>query len=63
MKNKKSLNFIFLIMAIIVGVALYKQFDFENLKFRQPGLAIVYGITFAFSIFILVKDYRKPPEK
>jgi hypothetical protein len=59
MKNKKSLNFVFLIVAIIVGLALFKQFDFESLKFRQPGLAVVYLITFAFSIYILVKDFRK----
>ena len=63
MKNKKSLNFIFLIVAIIVGVALWKQFDVQNLKFKQTGLAIVYLITFVFSIYLLVKDYRKQPEK
>ncbi|PZR37316.1 MAG: hypothetical protein DI538_12595 [Azospira oryzae] len=63
MENKKSLNFIFLIVAIIVGVALWKQFDVGSLKFKQTGLAIVYLITFVFSIYLLVKDYRKRPEK
>ncbi|WP_166921519.1 hypothetical protein [Flavobacterium poyangense] len=63
MKTKKSLNFIFLIVAIILGSTLYKQFDFEKLKFEHNGLAILYSIVFAFSIFILIKDYRNKPEK
>ena len=41
MGNKKSLNFFFVIIAIILGRALFKQFDFENLKFEKPALAIV----------------------
>ncbi|MFH6945411.1 hypothetical protein [Flavobacterium sp. FlaQc-50] len=58
MKNKKSLNFIFLIVAIILGSTLYKQFNFEKLKFEHNGLAILYSIVFVFSIYILIKDYR-----
>lgn len=60
---KRSVNFIFLVVAIILGTAIVKQFDFENLKFKHTGLAILYIIVFAFSVYFLVKDYRKQPEK
>ncbi len=63
MKNKRTVNFIFLIIAIILGSTLIKQFDFETLKFEHTGLAIVYIVVFLFSIFIIVKDYKKSPEK
>lgn len=63
MENKKGLNFFFLIIAIILGSVLFKQFDFKNLKFEEPGLAILYLIVFVASIYFLIKDYKKKPEK
>ncbi|HEY5826339.1 MAG TPA: hypothetical protein VIT44_18345 [Cyclobacteriaceae bacterium] len=63
MENKKSLNFFFLIIAIILGWTLFKQFDFENLKFKHNGLAIIYIVVFAFSIYFLVKNYKNGPKK
>ncbi len=59
----KSLNFFFLIIAIILGSVLFKQFDFENLKFKHTGLAIIYLVVFAISIYFLISNYRKRPEK
>lgn len=63
MDNKKSLNFIFGVVAIILGWTLYKQFDFEKLQFEHPGLAIVYFVVFLFSIYFLVKNYNKRMQK
>ncbi|MBF8456117.1 hypothetical protein IV494_02890 [Kaistella sp. G5-32] len=63
MKNKKNLSFTFIIIAVILGVTLYKQFDFENMKFEKTGLAIVYLIGFAISIFVLIKNYRNRAAK
>ncbi len=63
MRNKKSLNFFFVIIAIILGRALFKQFDFENLKFEHTGISIVYIVTFVFSIYFLISDYKNRPEK
>ncbi|MFA6246748.1 MAG: hypothetical protein WC615_07400 [Mucilaginibacter sp.] len=57
-KNKAPL-FTFSIIAIIVGVALYKQFDFETLKFEKTGLAIVYMIVFIASIYIIIKGLKE----
>ena len=35
MENKNGLSFMFAIIAIILGVTLFKQFDFKNLKFSD----------------------------
>jgi len=58
MEKKKGLSFSFGIIAIVLGVILYKQFDFENFRFEKTGLAIVYLIAFVFSVFILIRNYR-----
>lgn len=59
MGNKKISTYIFGIIVIILGWTLFKQFDFENLKFEKPALAIVYIITFLASAFFLVKNLRE----
>lgn len=58
MENKKVPLFTFSIVAIILGVTLFKQFDFENLKFEKPALAIVYIIVFIASIYFVIKGLR-----
>lgn len=63
MKNRKALLFVFGIIAIILGWTLFKQFDFENLKFKHTGLAIIYLVTFLFSIYFLIRNYKNRPEK
>ena len=62
MENRKAPLFTFSIVAIIIGVTLFKQFDFENLKFKHTGLAIVYIVTFVFSIYFIVKNSKKQPK-
>ncbi|MCC9063335.1 hypothetical protein [Flavobacterium piscisymbiosum] len=63
MENKKSISFALLVVAIILGVTLFKQFDFKNLKFEQPALAVIYIIVFVCSIYFLVKKPKKSSEK
>jgi len=58
MEYKKTFSFVFVIVAIIVGVALFKQFDSETLRFEKPALAVVYIITFVFSLFIIIRGLR-----
>jgi hypothetical protein len=58
MENKKSISFPLVICAIIIGVALFKQFDFQTLKFEKPWLAVVYLVTFAGIIYVQVKNAR-----
>ena len=63
MKNKKTPNFFLIVVAIILGQALFKQFDFENLKFENPALSVIYIIVFVVSIYLLVKKDKNRPEK
>jgi len=58
MENKKGPSFILIIIAIIVGGALYKQIDFQNFKVEQPALSAVYLITFAVCVSIILKNSR-----
>ena len=63
METRKAISFSFGIVAVILGWTLFKQFDFENLKFKHTGLAIVYIITFVFSIYFLIRNNKNQPEK
>lgn len=59
MSNKKGLSFPLLIIAIVLGWTIFKQFDFENLKFEKPTLAVVYVLTFLMSVYLLVKNFKE----
>jgi len=63
MENKKTPNFFLLIVVIILGSALFKQFDFENLKFENPALATVYIVVFVFSVYFIIRDYKNKHKK
>jgi hypothetical protein len=53
--NKKTLNGAFIIIAVILGIAVFKEFDFETFRFKKLGLGIVYLLTFIASIYLLMK--------
>lgn len=59
MKYKIAPNFFLVVIALIVGSALFKLLDFQNLKTEKPALAIVYSIVFIFSIVFMIKKSKK----
>jgi predicted ferric reductase len=60
MNNKKEYSFPLIIIAVVLGWTIFKQFDFENLKFEKPAMAVVYILTFLMTVyFILKKDKDK----
>lgn len=63
MKNKKGINFFLVLIAIILGSVLYKHFDFKNFSFADPYLDMLYLVVFIVCIFLIIKDYKKQPEK
>ena len=63
MEKNKVPVFTFSIVAIILGVTLFKQFDFETLKFEHTGLAIVYLVVFICSIYLLVKNVKNKDQQ
>jgi fucose 4-O-acetylase-like acetyltransferase len=63
MEKNKVPMFTFIIITIILGVTLIKQFDFENLKFENTGLAIVYLVVFISLIYMMIKDLKKKKQQ
>ncbi|MBZ4036993.1 hypothetical protein K6T82_19660 [Flavobacterium sp. 17A] len=63
MENNKPITFVFWIIAIILGVTIYKQFDFQTLKFEKPELAIIYIVVFLFSVYYIIKNSKKKTQK
>jgi membrane protein DedA with SNARE-associated domain len=53
------MNPIWAIVAIILGVTLYKQFDFQTMQFEKPAMAVIYAITFVAAIFFLIKGRKR----
>lgn len=58
MEKKKASIFIFAVIAIILGITLFKKFDQQTSTFENPWLAAIYAITFMFSIFVIIKGLR-----
>ena len=58
MNSKKGFSFPLLIIAIVLGWTIFKQFDFENFKFEKPVLAVVYILTFLISVYLLIKNSK-----
>ena len=58
-EKSKAPTFTLWIVAIIVGVALYKQFDFDSLRFKNTALAIIYMTTFVFAVYVIIKNRKK----
>jgi len=59
MENNKSITFVFWVIAIILGVTLFKQFDFKTLEFENPAMAVIYAIVFVFSVYYIIKNSKK----
>ena len=63
MENKKGINWFFAFIAFTLGLTLYKHIDFKNLTMKEPYLDILYIIVFLVSILLIIKDFKKRPEK
>lgn len=57
MTSKRPIPFVPVILAIVIGSGLFKEFDRESMTFEKPGLAIVYTVGLAVSIYLIVKNY------
>lgn len=63
MENNKAPVFTLTIVAIIVGVSLFKQVDFKNFRVENVGLSIIYLITFVGSVYVLIKSRKKKSDR
>lgn len=58
MSNKKELSIPLIIIAVVLGWTIFKQFDFENLKFEKPAMAVVYILTFLMTLYFIFKNKK-----
>jgi hypothetical protein len=59
MNIKIAPNLFSIIILMILGGAIFKQFDFQNLKFEKPAIAIIYIFAFLISIVFMIKKSKK----
>ena len=59
MSNKKEYSFPLIIIAVVLGWTIFKQFDFENMKFEKPAMAIVYSLTFLMTVYFIFKNNKE----
>jgi len=57
-KQQNTWSIPLIIIAVIVGSALYRQFDYATFRFKNVGLGIVYLITFVAAVVFLVRGRR-----
>lgn len=58
METKKKFPFYLIIVAGFMGLTLYNDFDFENIRFRNLAIDIIYLITFFGSILLMIKNLK-----
>ncbi len=63
MKDKIGFNMIFALMAFPLGLALLREFDFQNFVFRKQALGFLYLIVFIICVFLTFKKKKKETEK
>ena len=63
MQEKKGISIVWLMIGVIVGTALYKQFDASLGTFKNKGLSAVYFVTFAAAVFFLIKGMMNRTQK
>jgi hypothetical protein len=59
MKDKIGFNLSFAIIAFILGLALLREFDFQNLAFRKQALGFIYLATFILSVYLTFKKKKQ----
>ncbi len=63
MDNKKGMNWFFVFIAFTLGLTLIKHINFKNLTLKEPVLDVLYIVVFIISIYLIIKDLKKRPEK
>jgi len=58
MKNKIGFNLVFAFLAFPIGLALFREFDFQSVTFRKPALGFIYLITFIATLYLMLKKNK-----
>jgi hypothetical protein len=63
MKGKIGFNIGFALIAFPIGLGLLREFDFQNLVFKNKALGFLYLVTFVFSSFLTFRKKNNETEK
>lgn len=63
MTTKNEYSFPLIIIAIVLGGTIFKEFDFKNLTFEKPALAVVYILTLLMTIYFIFKKDKSKAKK
>lgn len=56
---KKKLSIPLLIILIVIGSGIYRNFNFETMAFEKFWLGILYVVAFLLTLFFLLKPDKK----
>ena len=62
MKDKIGFNIGFALIAFPIGLGLLREFDFQNVVFKNQALGFLYLTTFIFSLFLTFKKKKNETE-
>ena len=58
MNIQKAPSFVLTIIAVILGVTLFKHLDFKTFTTEKPALDALYLVIFIACVYIIVKSRR-----
>jgi hypothetical protein len=58
-KKEKESQLIIIMMTVIIGIGLYKQFDFTTLTFKNIPLSILYAVVLVVAIYLIIRNFLK----
>ena len=59
MRAKKDLSFPLIIIAVVLGATLFKQFDFRTFRFQNGALGVIYLLTFLMTLYFILKPNKE----
>lgn len=60
MKKPFTFNIAFALLAFPIGLALFKEFNFQTFIFKKTALGLLYLITFLVLVYLI---FKKQPEE
>lgn len=63
MKKLLAASFPMQVITLIIGISLFREFDFETLRFRHLPLALVYMFGFGLSLFLILRGKKEEKDE
>ncbi|MBP7407673.1 MAG: hypothetical protein KA941_02850 [Flavobacteriales bacterium] len=63
MQKLKGASFPLLIIVIILGIVLFKEFNFDTLRFRHTPIALVYMLGLGIALFFIFRGKKEKTER